>query len=225
MGIRESRFSHCSLAQSRHEDLRQHRPQHGLLLMGYWSNRSNILCQDTITTRHDLQRRSRLLLYRKDAEIQIWSAKFPSIRPLRPAVGRSHGLASVWNLYLVVPTGYGAYSVPGTARNDWYKVEFPVVQRNALAQAVKVVIGDKDGFPQSTGWLPNDSAYAELPAPNTDAIPVPPAEGTSTQTCKLQPITGGKAGILGYTCSCNTGPTPSPVTTSGTVSCPTATAA
>lgn len=99
------------------------------------------------------------------------------------------------------------------------------VQRNALAQAVKVVIGDKDGFPQSTGWLPNDSAYAELPAPNTDAIPVPPAEGTSTQTCKLQPITGGKAGILGYTCSCNTGPTPSPVTTSGTVSCPTATAA
>ena len=30
-------------------------------------------------------------------------------------------------VYLVVPTGYGAYTPPGTARNDWYNVEFPTV--------------------------------------------------------------------------------------------------
>ena len=30
-------------------------------------------------------------------------------------------------VYLVVPTGYGAYTPPGTARNDWYFIEFPTV--------------------------------------------------------------------------------------------------
>ena len=41
------------------------------------------------------------------------------------------------------------------------------------------------------------------------------------QICKLQAITGGKAGTLGYVCNCNVGPTPSPTAVNGVETCPT----
>lgn len=70
------------------------------------------------------------------------------------------------------------------------------------------------------------SSSTATSATTTTSPPPPPSPTTKTstapsQSCTLQPITGGKAGIIGHDCACNIGPTPSPLTTNGAVTCPT----
>ena len=81
------------------------------------------------------------------------------------------------------------------------------------------------GDPCAWTTLPPTTSFncASTTPPAPSSTPPPPPSTTSgsapTQTCKVQPITGGKAGILGYVCSCNVGPTPSPTVINGEETC------
>jgi len=65
-------------------------------------------------------------------------------------------------------------------------------------------------------------AWSSAPPPVPVSTPAPPPPA---QTCKIQNIAGGKAGIVGRVCICNTGSTPSPTTSGGLYVCPTVAAA
>ena len=73
---------------------------------------------------------------------------------------------------------------------------------------------------QADDWSPLVvCAWSSVPPPA--AVSTPPPK----QTCKVQDIAGGKAGIVGHVCSCNVGPTPKPTVSGQEYVCPTVAAA
>ena len=81
------------------------------------------------------------------------------------------------------------------------------------------------GQPCAWTTLPPTTSFdcaTTIPQPPATRTPPPPSPTNPTapaQTCTLQAITGGRAGILGYVCNCNVGPTPSPTIVNGKETC------